>query len=158
MVNYAWKSVATFLRVFKNSLDGIKSSEYNKDPISADIRQQLNGIYQEQYDQPATEDITDKDIDKAMINFPGDSTIPGFPSIDAFLALLNPLLKKLQTPAYDINNKVHELMENEALNIIGEVLSTKYPQFNTRFKDLIKRILDKVIMNVFSIEKTQRPT
>lgn len=112
MVNYAWKSVATFLRVYKNSLEGIKSSEYNKDPISADIRQELNGIYQDQYDEAATEDITDKDIDKAMINFPGDSTIPGFPSIDAFLALLNPLLKKLQAPAYDINNKVHEIMEN----------------------------------------------
>jgi hypothetical protein len=44
-----------------------------------------------------------------MINFPGDS-IPGFPSIDAFLALLNPLLKKLQNPAYQINNKIHEIM------------------------------------------------
>lgn len=44
-----------------------------------------------------------------MINFPGDS-IPGFPSIDAFLALLNPLLKKLQNPAYEINTKVHELL------------------------------------------------
>lgn len=42
-----------------------------------------------------------------MINFPGDSTIPGFPSIDAFLALLNPLLKKLQTPAYSLNNRIH---------------------------------------------------
>jgi vacuolar protein sorting-associated protein 1 len=88
-----------------------------------------------------------------MINFPGDSTIPGFPSIDAFLALLNPLLKKLQAPAYDINNRVHELMENEAMNIIGEALSTKYPEFNTRFKDLIKKILDKVKNILFSIEK-----
>jgi hypothetical protein len=35
MVNYAWKSVATFLRVFKNSLEGIKSGDYTKDPISA---------------------------------------------------------------------------------------------------------------------------
>lgn len=51
--------------------------------------------------------MDDKDIQKAMINFPGDSTIPGFPSIDAFLALLNPLLKKLQTPAYQANNKIH---------------------------------------------------
>lgn len=33
MVNYAWKSVATFLRVFKSSLNGIKSSQYNKDII-----------------------------------------------------------------------------------------------------------------------------
>jgi len=111
MVNYAWKSVATFMRIYKNSLNGIKNSDYPNDPISSNIRAELNELYRDQYDDPATEDITDKDIEKAMINFPGDSTIPGFPSIDAFLALLNPLLKKLQAPAYDINNKVHELME-----------------------------------------------
>lgn len=54
-----------------------------------------------------------------MINFPGDSTIPGFPSIDAFLALLNPLLKKLQAPAYEINNKIHEIMEKEATHVVS---------------------------------------
>lgn len=54
-----------------------------------------------------------------MINFPGESTIPGFPSIDAFLAILNPLLKKLQNPAYAINNRIHEILENEALSIIS---------------------------------------
>lgn len=107
MVNYAWKSVATFLRIFKDSLGGIKNSDYKGDPISSNIRTELNMLYQDQYDEPATEYITDKDIEKAMINFPGDSTIPGFPSIDAFLSLLNPLLKKLQNPAYEANNKVH---------------------------------------------------
>lgn len=50
MVNYAWKSVATFLRVYKNSLNGIKSSEYNNDPISSSIREELNYLYKEQYD------------------------------------------------------------------------------------------------------------
>lgn len=93
-----------------------------------------------------------------MINFPGDSTIPGFPSIDAFLALLNPLLKKLQTPAYEINNKIHEIMEIEVTTIIGDVLSPKYPEFNSRFKDLIKRILDKVPYHLYSIEEVSRPT
>lgn len=107
MVNYAWKSVATFLRVYKNSLGGIKSSEYASDPMSSFIREELVLLYKEQYDEPATIDIYDKDIEKAMINFPGDSTIPGFPSIDAFLSLLNPLLKRLQNPAYEANNKVH---------------------------------------------------
>lgn len=62
MVNYAWKSVATFLRVYKNSLNGIKSSEYNSDPISAAIREELTILYKDQYDEAATEDITDKDI------------------------------------------------------------------------------------------------
>lgn len=62
MVNYAWKSIATFLKIFKNSITGIKSNEYNKDPISSEIRQELNGLYQDQFDDPATDDITDKDI------------------------------------------------------------------------------------------------
>lgn len=79
-----------------------------------------------------------------MINFPGDSTIPGFPSIDAFLALLNPLLKKLQRPAYEVNSKVHELLEDEGLNIVDEVFCKKYPDFNNKFKELIKNILGKV--------------
>ena len=50
MVNYAWKSVATFLKVFKNSLNGIKSSEYKSDPISASIREELGFLYKDQYD------------------------------------------------------------------------------------------------------------
>lgn len=61
-----------------------------------------------------------------MINFPGDN-IPGFPSIDAFLALLNPLLKKLQTPAFSINNRIHEIMEHESTKIINEIMIKKFP-------------------------------
>lgn len=76
-----------------------------------------------------------------MINFPGDSTIPGFPSIDAFLALLNPLLKKLQTPAYTMNNRIHEIMDTQATKIIGEIMIKKFPEFNTRFNDLIRKVL-----------------
>ncbi len=30
-----------------------------------------------------------------------------FPTIDAFLYLLNPLLKKLQAPAYSANNRIN---------------------------------------------------
>lgn len=47
LVNFAWKSVATFLRIFKNSLNGIKSNDYSKDPISSEIREELNALYQE---------------------------------------------------------------------------------------------------------------
>ena len=158
MVNYAWKSVASFLRVYKNSLNGIKSSQYTNDPISSNIREELNFLYKDQYDEPATEDITDRDIEKAMVNFPGDSTIPGFPSIDAFLSLLNPLLKRLQNPAYEANNKVHEILETEAMTIINDVLCTKYPEFNSRFKDLIRKILDKVCLYQCSIEEILKAT
>lgn len=78
-----------------------------------------------------------------MINFPGDSTIPGFPSIDAFLALMNPLLKKLQAPAFAINNRIHEIMETEINKIIDSIMIKKFPDFNYRFGDLVKRVLEK---------------
>ena len=61
-----------------------------------------------------------------MINFPGEN-IPGFPSIDAFLALLNPLLKKLQNPAYTANNNIYEIMDSEACKIINEIMIKKFP-------------------------------
>lgn len=44
------------------------------------------------------------------------------------------------------------------MNIVGEVLSTKYPEFNARFKDLIKKILDKVNIIIFSTERAFKPT
>jgi hypothetical protein len=47
-------------------------------------------------------------------------------------------------------------MEVEVTSIISDVLSPKYPEFNSRFKDLIKRILDKVFNYLYSIEKVLR--
>lgn len=62
MVNYAWRSISSFMRIYKNSINGIKNSDYNSDPISSVIREELNNLYKDQYDDPATEDISDKDI------------------------------------------------------------------------------------------------
>ena len=97
----------------------------------------------EQWEEPGTIDLTDRDIETALINYPGDSTVPGFTSVDAFLSLINPLLKKLQQPTFAVNNKVHEIMEEEAVRIIDEVMTKKFPDFNYRFTDLVKRVLDK---------------
>ncbi len=119
----------------------------------------MNNLYKEEFDEPATEDLSDKDIERAMINFPGDSTIPGFPSIDAFLALLNPLLKKLQQPAYKINNKIHEFMEQEAVEIVDKIMTKKFPEFNMRFSDLVKKVLEKVFyFFISSIEENYNRT
>lgn len=158
MVNYAWKSISSFLRIYLNSINGIKNTDYDNDPISSEIREELNNLYKEEYDEPATEELSDKDIERAMINFPGDSTIPGFPSIDAFLALLNPLLKKLQNPAYKINNRIHEIMEQEASEVIDKIMTKKFPEFNVRFSDLVRKVLEKVHFFLFSTENNLNHT
>lgn len=146
LVNYAWKSISNFMRIFSNSVCGIKNVDYSADPIVAEINEELNNLYREQYDEPATAETRDKDIQKAMINFPGEN-IPGFPSIDAFLALLNPLLKKLQSPAFAVNNHVFEIMDTEACKIINETMIKKFPEFNTRFTDLVRKVLERVIIS-----------
>ena len=101
-------------------------------------------LYEEESDVnfKVSKDLSDADIERAIKNHQGDS-IPGFPSIDAFLALLNPLLKKLQNPAYSINNRVHEIMETETTRIINEVMIKKFPEFNDRFTDLVRRVLER---------------
>ena len=38
---------------------------------------------------------------------------------------------------------MHEIIETEAMDIINGVISAKYPEFNSRFKDLIRKILEK---------------
>lgn len=49
----------------------------------------------------ATKDLTDLDIEKAIIMHEGDS-LPGFPSVDVFVYLITPELKKLGDPALDL--------------------------------------------------------
>lgn len=39
LVNYAWKSISSFMRIFTNSINGIKNSDYGSDPISSQIRE-----------------------------------------------------------------------------------------------------------------------
>jgi hypothetical protein len=54
-------------------------------------------LYEEQssINFKVTSDLSDEDIQRAIKNHQGDS-IPGFPSIHAFLYLLSPRLQKLK--------------------------------------------------------------
>lgn len=65
-------------------------------------------LYEEQssLNFKVTADLTDEDIQRAIKNHQGDS-IPGFPSIHAFLYLLSPRLQKLKEPALDLLNNIY---------------------------------------------------
>jgi len=60
---------------------------------------------------------SDEDIKKAIMCHAGDA-IPGFPAIDAFLALLTPELKKLSDPAVECINEVYHVLEDLAIRIL----------------------------------------
>ena len=79
-------------------------------------------LYQEQASEKfkVTSDLTDEDIQRAIKNHQGDS-IPGFPSIHAFLYLLSPRLQKLKEPALDLLNNIYTELRKLCGELIAEV-------------------------------------
>lgn len=81
----------------------------------------------------ATKEYKDKDIDRAIELHQGDS-LPGFPSIDAFMYLINPQLEKLKEPALSVLNDVYNYLENLATKIIKKTFG--------RFPSIMDEILE----------------
>lgn len=81
-------------------------------------------MFEELYEEQAsdkfkvTSDLSDEDIQRAIKNHQGDS-IPGFPSIHAFLYLLSPRLQKLKEPALDLLNNIY----TELRKLCGELIT-----------------------------------
>ena len=124
-----WSLSTKFTENFKNAISG------RYDPkLEALIDQDVSGaarikaIFSDLYinylaeDYAATDDYTDKDIQKAMIMHEGDS-IPGFPSIDAFLYLLQPQLEKLKEPAMEVITFTYGYLEDLALQLLNKLFA-----------------------------------
>lgn len=79
-------------------------------------------LYEEESarDYRVTQDLSDDDIERAIKNHQGDS-IPGFPSIHAFLYLLSPRLQKLKEPAVDLLNNIYTELRKLSGELITEV-------------------------------------
>lgn len=93
----------------------------------------------------ATENIGDRDIEQTMYKYPGNS-IPGFPSIDAFLALLNPLLGKLKSPAMLLIEEVYREIENNITEMIDKLMAKQFPVFIQRFSESVLKVLENAKM------------
>lgn len=50
----------------------------------------------------------------------GDS-LPGFPSIDVFIYLINPVLEKLRDPALELIQDTYSQLENIASSIVSKI-------------------------------------
>lgn len=54
--------------------------------------------------------------------YDGDDSIPGFPSIDAFKAMITPKLKDLKEPALEVTKEVYDCLEELAVNLLTKML------------------------------------
>lgn len=103
-MKYLWTIMNDFTVAYRNSITGSydKNAIYDKNrlPAGTRIRIILNDLYSDIRKYKPTECYRDEDIKAAIVKHEGES-IPGFPSIDAFLYLLVPLLEKLREPAFE---------------------------------------------------------
>lgn len=98
-----WRILTDFTEAYKAAIKG-KSKEQSQ-KVEKELKLSTGSIiksmFEELYEEESepgfkiTKDLTDEDIERAIKNHQGDS-IPGFPSIHAFLYLLSPRLQQLK--------------------------------------------------------------
>ena len=90
-------------------------------------------------DYKATTKYSDEDIDNALTIHEGDS-IPGFPSVDAFIYLLRPQLEKLKDPIEDCFQDTFQYIDFLSGKILEKTF-TRFPQAINDMTDLVTNYL-----------------
>jgi GTP-binding protein EngB required for normal cell division len=145
-----WNMITSFVENFKNTLKGKYDAKHSKSlKIAGDlsggakIKMMFGELYGTYLDSTykATADYSDRDIEKAIIMHEGN-TIPGFPSFDAFLFLLQPLLDRLKEPAIELMNTVYQFLEELAQGIMTK-LFVRFPQLTDMIGESVTKVLQK---------------
>ncbi len=90
----------------------------------------------------ATQEYSDKDVEKAIILHEGDN-LPGFPSADVFLYLIQPQLEKLKEPAVDCLMEVYSYLENIAQGIMDKVFM-RFPSVGIELMETVQQVMQEV--------------
>lgn len=146
-----WNMVTDFITIYKNTITGKYDAKRNnqsqhsvpgRKEISggAKIKIQFYGLYKEfSGNYLATTDYSDFDIERAIIMHEGD-TIPGFPSVDVFIYLIQPKLEQLRDPALDCLNEVYHFLETLASGIVEKIF-VRFPNIIPEIMEIITRVL-----------------
>lgn len=128
-IHLIWKLLTQFTERYIGEIKG-KSGQDVSQKLEKEVRLSTGSIikamFEDLYDEQAkkdfrvTADLRDEDIERAIKNHQGDS-IPGFPSIHAFLYLLAPRLAKLKEPALDLLHNVYTELRKVSGELIAEV-------------------------------------
>jgi hypothetical protein len=96
-------------------------------------------LYRDFNEKKPTQTMSDEHIHKAIVLHQGDS-IPGFPSIDSFLYLISPLMKRLRDPALDLLSNVHIYLETIASQLIDRIFM-RFPSIIDDINEIVGRVL-----------------
>lgn len=93
-------------------------------PAGAKIRLLFQDLYEEyaEMNYQALKKFNDAEIQQVIQKYQA-ITIPGFLPVDAFYALLNPELRKLQSPALECLDHTYGILEEYAITILQSQLT-----------------------------------
>jgi hypothetical protein len=143
-----WNMITDFVTIYKNTITGKFDSRRNnqnsaaqKKEISggAKIKIHFYSLYKQFVTYTATNDYGDQDIEKAIMLHEGD-TIPGFPSVDVFVYLIQPQLEKLREPALDLLQDIYHILEQIAQSIVDRIF-IRFPTMIAEVMDVITQVL-----------------
>ena len=140
---------------------GKNAKKMNKEEkVSYQIQELFNEFF-DKYSKPGfsiCNDYSDRDIRKAIENYAGDS-IPGFPSFDSFLSLINPKLELLRDPILRMLSDSTKILEEAAFSKIHMVFG-KYARLSETIKrffgDFLKKnhnFCRKILTNIIKCEE-----
>lgn len=137
-----------------------KKSLHSQDRISYQVQEKFEDFFGE-YTAPGfkvCKEYKDEDIRKAIDYYHGDS-IPGFPSFDSFLYLVDPMLKKLSFPILEMLKECSKVIESIGSEMIRMVFGKFF-----RLQEIIMRIFSdfikkrtsatrKILLNLIACEE-----
>ena len=139
-----WNMINEYCDIFRNILQGRYSNKrlsFLEGEGGFRIKKFFKDLLVEftREDYKATKEYDDEKIDYALTIHEGDS-IPGFPSVDAFIYLLRPQLEKLKDPIEDCFNNVFQYIDYLSGKILEKTF-TRFPQAVNDMTDLVTNYL-----------------
>ena len=142
-MNLLWNMINEYCDIFKNVLQG-KYNNKRLNFLEGEGGFKIKILYKkllEEFtgDYKATARYSDENINYALTIHEGDS-IPGFPSVDAFIYLLRPQLEKLKDPIEECFQEVFQYIDFLSGKILEKVF-TRFPQAVNDISDLVSNYL-----------------
>ena len=138
-----WNMINEYCDIFRNVLQG-KCNNKRLSFLEGEGGYKIKILYKkllEKFtgDYKATKDYSDENINYALTIHEGDS-IPGFPSVDAFIYLLKPQLEKLKEPIEECFQKVFQYLDFLSGKILEKTF-TRFPQAINELTELVTNYL-----------------
>ena len=138
-----WNMINEYCDIFRKVLQG-KYNNKRSNFLEGEGGFKIKILYKKLLEEftenyKATAGYRDEDINYALTIHEGDS-IPGFPSVDAFIYLLRPQLEKLKDPIEECFQEVFQYLDFLSGKILEKTF-TRFPQAVNDMSDLVSNYL-----------------